>query len=113
MISKIVLVDHQGWVLTPEPWLDNHVSFGLNVSNFEQDRNPRSSQVWLVSTPISISGQMLRNDVLVLLKVCNFAGSGHIWTMAAASTIVIETSQEEVFSFPHSSPLSDNNDGYF
>ena len=57
----------------------------------------------------------------VLLKVCNFDGSGHIWTMAAASTIIMDTSQEEVFRHSKMSdfspllhfPLSDNNDGSF
>ena len=59
---------HQGWVLTPEPWFDSHVSLGLNVSNFDEDRNPRSGQVWLLWTPISFSGRMLRNDVLRIVE---------------------------------------------
>ena len=43
-----------GRVLTPEPCFDNHVFLGLNVSNFDQDRNLRSGKVWLLWTPISL-----------------------------------------------------------
>ena len=49
-------------VLTHEPWFDNHVSLGLNVSNFDQDRNLRSGHVWLLWTPI-LSLIMLRTNV--------------------------------------------------
>ena len=59
---------HQGWMLTPKPCFDNYVSLGLNVSNFDQDENPRSGQVWLLWTPISCFGQMLRNDVLRIVE---------------------------------------------
>ena len=46
-------------VLTPEPWFDNHVSLGLNVSNFDQDRNLRSGHVWLLWTPDIITDHAL------------------------------------------------------
>ena len=59
---------HQGWVLTPEPWFDNHLSLGLNVSNFDQDRNPTSGQVWLLWSPILCSEQMLRNGILRIVE---------------------------------------------
>ena len=59
---------HQGWVLTPEPWFDNHLSLGLNVSNIDQDRNPTSGQVWLLWSPILCSGQMLRNGILRIVE---------------------------------------------
>ena len=59
---------HQGWVLTPEPWFDNHLSLGLNVSKFDQDRNPTSGQVWLLWSPILCSGPMLRNGILRIVE---------------------------------------------
>ena len=34
----------------------------------------------------------VKNDILRIVESCNFDGSDHIWTMAAASTVLIDTS---------------------
>ena len=61
------------------------------------------SQKWSDHTDVQCqNGQTAMSQAMtfyVLLKDFNFDGSDHIWAIAAASTIFIDTSHEKVFRY--------------
>ena len=108
----------QRWVLTPEPWFDNHLSLRVSLSNFDQDRNPRSGQVWLLWTPISCSGQMLRNDILRIVESLQlwwfgpYMDNGSSIKKFHRHIVFSHSKMSDFFPLLHF-PLSDNNGGSF